>query len=64
MFNDFDCNTIDIGVFHLYLSKLTFSNQFPIAVELEWDLKWLNVISSDVISLNLKRERIRIGLSS
>ena len=31
------------------------------AVELEWHLKWLNVISSDVISLNLKRARTRIG---
>ena len=28
MYNDFDCNTIDIGVFHLYLSELAFSNQF------------------------------------
>ena len=35
----------------------------PNAVELEWHLKWFNVISSDVNSLNLKKDRTRIGLS-
>ena len=46
--------------------------QYPVlvtnAVELEWHLKSLNlkslsVISSDVITLNLKRDRTRIGFS-
>ena len=40
------------GGFHLHLSSLAFSNQIYIvsnALELEWHLKWLNVITSDVI---------------
>ena len=49
-----------------FLISLSFtfqSSKFPIAVELEWQFKWLNGISSVVIPLNLKRDRTRIGLS-
>ena len=31
----------------------------PNAVEPEWLLKWLNIIISDVISLNIKLDRIK-----
>ena len=34
----------------------------PNAIELEWHLKSLNVISSDVISLNLKKDMTQIDL--
>ena len=59
------------GGFHLYLFPfwISFYLHFklvtsiialdPNTVELEWQLKWLNLVSSDVSSLYLKRDRIR-----
>ena len=65
----FGCNANEhfIGGFHLYLFLLIsfsitlrtskFRNQFTISS------KYSELVRSDVISLNLKRDRTRIGLS-
>ena len=54
-------HTNDKGGF-ISTSPCWLSVLVPNAVELEWHLKLLNVISSDVIWLNIKRDRTKIGL--